>query len=89
MICIVDMLIAAVYNHVILQYPVDKYTENVLTEIWIRPTITYGFVACFVSETEGVGRSFVISRYHEEQPWWLLFVVSVECIEMLLLALIH
>ena len=59
---------AAVCNYVILQYPVDKYSEHVLTDIWIRPTITYGFVACFVSETEGVGRSFVISRYHEELP---------------------
>ena len=26
------------------------YTNYFLTEIWIRPTITYGLVACFVTE---------------------------------------
>ena len=33
-------------------YSTDKYTQYLLTEIWIRPTITYGLVASFVSETE-------------------------------------
>ena len=32
--------------------PVDEYTDYLLTEIWIRPTITYGLVACFVSEVK-------------------------------------
>ena len=27
-------------------------TNYMLTEIWIRPTITYGLVACFVTEVE-------------------------------------
>lgn len=32
--------------------PADEYTPYVLTEIWIRPTITYGLVACFLTETK-------------------------------------
>ena len=52
MICIVDMLIAAIYNIDICLEPTNKYTQYLLTEIWIRPTITYGLVASFVSETE-------------------------------------
>ena len=32
--------------------PINEYTEYLLVEIWIRPTITYGLVACFVTETE-------------------------------------
>lgn len=32
--------------------PANEYTPYLLTEIWIRPTITYGLVACFVSETK-------------------------------------
>ena len=51
MICIVDMIIAALYNYAIYLEPVNEYTAYLLTEIWIRPTITYGMVACFVSET--------------------------------------
>ena len=31
---------------------VDEYTNYMLTEIWIRPTITYGLVACFVTEMQ-------------------------------------
>lgn len=52
MIFIVDMAIAALYNYVIYTNPINEYTNYLLTEIWIRPTITYGLVACFVSETE-------------------------------------
>ena len=52
MICIVDMLIAALYNWAIYLEPINEYTEYMLTEIWIRPAITYGLVACFVTETE-------------------------------------
>ena len=53
MICIVDMVIAALYNYDIYLEPINEYTDYMLTEIWIRPTITYGLVACFVTETEG------------------------------------
>ena len=51
-ICIIDMLIAALYNWAIFLEPTDEYTNYMLTEIWIRPTITYGLVACFVTEVE-------------------------------------
>ena len=52
MIFIVDMLIAALYNLDIVLEPSNEYTAFMLTEIWIRPTITYGLVACFVKETQ-------------------------------------
>ena len=51
-ICIIDMLIAALYNADIYMEPINEYTDYLLVEIWIRPTITYGLVACFVKETE-------------------------------------
>ena len=51
-ICVIDMLIATLYNLDIYLEPADEYTNYMLTEIWIRPTITYGLVACFVTETE-------------------------------------
>ena len=51
MICVIDMLIAALYNWDIYLEPFSEYTNYMLTEIWIRPTITYGLVACFVTET--------------------------------------
>ena len=51
-ICAIDMLIAALYNLDIYLEPINEYTTYMLTEIWIRPTITYGLVACFVTETE-------------------------------------
>ncbi|MBP3203147.1 MAG: hypothetical protein J6M31_06030 [Bacteroidales bacterium] len=50
MICIVDMLIALLYHIDIYLEPGDEFTAYMLTEIWIRPTITYGLVACFVKE---------------------------------------
>ena len=49
-VCIIDMLIAALYNFAIYLEPISEYTNYMLTEIWIRPTITYGLVACFVTE---------------------------------------
>ena len=49
---IIDMIIAGLYNYVIYKNPINEYTNYMLTEIWIRPTIIYGLVACFVSETE-------------------------------------
>lgn len=52
-IFIIDALIATLYNFDIFFYEVqDQYTNYLLTEIWIRPTITYGLVACFVTEKE-------------------------------------
>jgi hypothetical protein len=50
-ICIIDIIIAALYNYDIYLEPINEYTNYLLTEIWIRPTITYGLVACFVTET--------------------------------------
>ncbi len=54
-ICIIDMLIAALYNYDIYLEPINEYTDYLLTEIWIRPTITYGLVTCFVSEGNAEG----------------------------------
>ena len=52
---VIDALIAAFYHFDIMYFEaVDEYTNYMLTEIWIRPTITYGLVACFVTETEKV-----------------------------------
>ncbi len=51
-ICIIDMVIAALYNVDIYLEPSNEYTNYMLTEIWIRPTITYGLVACFVTEAK-------------------------------------
>ena len=52
MIFIIDMIIAALYNLDIYLEPTDEFTDYMLVEIWIRPTITYGLVACFVKETK-------------------------------------
>ena len=51
-IFIIDMLIAVLYNYDIYIEPIHEYTSYLMTEIWIRPTITYGLVACFVTEKE-------------------------------------
>ena len=40
------------YHFVIFFHPVNEYTPYLLTEIWIRPTLIYGLVACFVTEKE-------------------------------------
>ena len=56
MICIIDMVIAALYTYDICHEPVNEYTNYLLTEVWICPTITYGLVACFVSETDNAIR---------------------------------
>ena len=50
-IFIVDALIATLYNYDLLIDTIDEATAYLMTEIWIRPTITYGLVACFVTET--------------------------------------
>ncbi len=53
MIFIVDSLIAASYTIDLVYYEkASIYYDFVLTEIWIRPAITYGLVACFISEKE-------------------------------------
>lgn len=52
MICVIDMIIAALYTVDIFLEPMNDYTSYLLTEMWIRPSITYGLVACFVSETD-------------------------------------
>ena len=52
MIFVVDAIIATLYNIDILLEPTNQYTNYLMTEIWIRPTITYGIVACFVTETK-------------------------------------
>ena len=52
MICIIDMVIACLYAYDIHIEPINEYTNYLLIEIWIRPNITYGLVACFVSETK-------------------------------------
>ena len=52
MICIIDMVIASLYNWDIYMEPTDEYTDYMMIEIWIRPTITYGLVACFVTERD-------------------------------------
>ena len=52
MFFIVDMLLAILYNIVIYMEPTDEYSNYLMVEIWIRPTITYGLVACFVKEIE-------------------------------------
>ena len=50
-IFVIDAVIAALYHLDIVYFEaVDEYTDYMLTEIWIRPTITYGLVACFVTE---------------------------------------
>ena len=48
MICIIDILIAILYHIAIILEPSDEFTKYGLTEIWIRPTITYGLVACYI-----------------------------------------
>lgn len=52
MLFFIDMVIAGFYHYVISSNPVNEYTTYLLTEIWIRPTIIYGLVACFVSGKE-------------------------------------
>ena len=51
-IYVVDTLIAVLYNIDIVLEPSNEYTAYLLTEIWIRPLITYAMVACYVKETE-------------------------------------
>ena len=51
-IFIVDVAIAALYNYDILIETIGEEKPYLMTEIWIRPTITYGIVACFVTEDE-------------------------------------
>ena len=52
LICIIDILIATLYNIDIFLEPADETSTYMMVEIWIRPTITYGLVACFVKGKE-------------------------------------
>ena len=52
MLFVIDMVIAGLYHYVIVTSPTAEYTNYLLTEIWIRPTLIYGLVACFVSGKE-------------------------------------
>ena len=61
-ICIIDMLIAVLYNWDIYLEPISEYTNYMLTEIWIRPTITYGLVACFVTEAENQASMDIVPK---------------------------
>ena len=49
LICIIDIVIATLYNIDIFLEPADETSTYMMVEIWIRPTITYGLVACFIS----------------------------------------
>ena len=69
-ICVIDMIIAALYNLDIYLEPVNEYTNYMLTEIWIRPTITYGLVACFVTEIETVNKKSL-----KRSPSMMLFML--------------
>ena len=52
-IFVIDMVIATLYQIDIMYFEAtDESTNYMLTEIWIRPTITYGLVACLVTEVE-------------------------------------
>lgn len=52
-IFIIDAAIAAFYNYDLLVYETaDQFTNYLMVEIWIRPTLTYGLVACFVKGSE-------------------------------------
>lgn len=51
-IFVVDMLIAMLYNIDIILEPTDEFTSYLMVEIWIRPTITFGLVACFIKGTK-------------------------------------
>lgn len=51
-IFLIDLAIALLYNVDILIEPINEYSTYLMVEIWIRPTITYGLVACYVKGTE-------------------------------------
>ena len=52
MLFIIDMVIAGFYTYIICNSPREADTNYLLTEIWIRTTIIYGMVACFISGKE-------------------------------------
>ena len=47
-IFVIDLIIATLYNIDIFLEPFSEYSSYLMIEIWIRPTITYGLVACYV-----------------------------------------
>ena len=50
MLFVVDSIIATLYNIDFFLEPPSEYTTYLMVEIWIRPTLTYGMVACFTKE---------------------------------------
>ncbi len=54
MIFIVDVLIATLYNIELYLEPTNQYTEYFAIVMWIRPTITYGVVACYIREADEI-----------------------------------
>ncbi len=66
MIFIVDTLIAALYNLEIYLEPINEYTEFFLTAIWIRPTISYGLVACYIVGGEDEEKQLEAEKKAEE-----------------------
>ena len=50
-IIVINQIFDVLVNRNIIE-PINDYTSFLLTEIWIRPTITYGLVVCFVTEPE-------------------------------------
>ncbi len=50
-IFLIDVAIAALYNLEIFLEPSNQFTEFLLGEIWIRPTITCGLVAAWLQES--------------------------------------
>ena len=53
LLLVIDVIIASLYHIDIYYYEaISEYTDYLLTEIWIRPTIIYGLIACFVTEAE-------------------------------------
>lgn len=62
---VIDMAITGLYSYVIYHNPINEHTNYMLMEIWIRPTIIYGLVACFVSEK---GNRSITSRPPKANP---------------------
>ena len=60
-----DIAIATLYNIDIYIEPINEYTDYMLTEIWIRPTITYCLVACFVTEAKKAAEEAAKKRQDE------------------------
>ena len=76
MICIVDMILAMLYNINIVLEPTDEYTAFLLTEIWIRPTITYGMAGASI-ELITVHSDRRAAPLISQSPLITVFVISL------------